>query len=105
VDDGKLVDGCLIDGSRVGGDGDQTEEKRAHGGPSWLIRIPELLGLVGLVGSRRIRSFVAGEGVVGFEGEIRGTGCGTQEGRGGWEGGDCGREGCVGTKPIPFSDS
>ena len=25
----------------VGGDGDQTKEKGAHGGPSWVIRIAE----------------------------------------------------------------
>jgi hypothetical protein len=55
VDDGKLVDGGLIDGgSGVGGDGDQTEEKGAHEGPSWEIRIAEriagLLGWLGFVG-------------------------------------------------------
>ena len=42
VDDGKLIDGRLIyGGGGVGGDGGQTEDKGAHGGPSWKFRIPE----------------------------------------------------------------
>ena len=70
VDDGELVDGCLIDGSRgVGGDGDQTKEKCAHGRPSWGIRIAEL-GLVGFVGFGRRRDFVANERVLGFGGKF-----------------------------------
>jgi hypothetical protein len=45
VDDGQLVDGRLIDGGGgVGGDGDQTKGNRAHGDPSWELRIAERFG-------------------------------------------------------------
>ena len=46
-DDGKLIDGCLINGSRgVGGDGDQ-QRKYAPEGPSWMFRYQSWLGSLG----------------------------------------------------------